>query len=257
MIFSKNRNKVIPRSTYRLQFNKNFTLKDATKLVPYLDELGISHIYASPLLKAVPGSLHGYDVCDYFKVNPEIGTEEDLQVLSSELKKRKMGIILDIVPNHMGINTPYNKWWWDVLKHGNESRYADFFDIDWDYPLNIKGRVVFPILSDSIKNLFEQQKIYFCNSEFGLAVAYSDKLFPVSFPRDYVSKEFDINLVNKNFDIFYNILEAQNYHLTSTKNRDEMLNYRCFFDIDNLIRIRTENAEVFNYVHKKVLQWHQ
>jgi len=106
----------IPRATCRLQFNEHFRLTDALALVPYLHELGISHVYASPLFKATPHSAHGYDVCDFNQLNPEIGTEADLEKLVHALHEKKMGLILDIVPNHMGIASPENLWWWDVLK---------------------------------------------------------------------------------------------------------------------------------------------
>ena len=107
----------VPRATYRLQFNRDFTLRRAIELVPYLHDLGISHVYASPLLKACPGSTHGYDVCDCSQLNPEIGTEKDFENFVATLRRHDMGLVLDIVPNHMGIG-PENPWWWDVLKHG-------------------------------------------------------------------------------------------------------------------------------------------
>src|ERR1041385_3564836 len=119
-------------ATYRLQFNEHFRLADALALVPYLHALGISHIYASPLFKARAHSVHGYDVCDYNRLNPEIGTEEDLEKLVNALHERQMGLILDIVPNHMGIGTAENVWWWDILKNGRASKYANHFDINWE-----------------------------------------------------------------------------------------------------------------------------
>ncbi len=110
-----------PRATYRLQFNEHFRLPDALALVPYLQELGISHVYASPLFQARPHSTHGYDVCDYNRLNPEIGTETDLEKLAGELHRHDMGLVLDIVPNHMGIGGPENRWWWDVLARGQKA----------------------------------------------------------------------------------------------------------------------------------------
>ncbi len=100
-------------------------------LVPYLHDLGVSHIYASPLLKASPGSTHGYDICDFQELNPELGTPDDLEKLAGELRQRQMGIILDVVPNHMGIAAPENRWWRDLLAHGSASSYARCFDINW------------------------------------------------------------------------------------------------------------------------------
>src|SRR3982751_1614471 len=118
----------IPVATYRLQFNKGFTLRDATALVPYLDALGVTDVYASPFLAARPGSVHGYDVIDHERLNPEIGTDEDLAALADALRARHMGLVMDVVPNHMCIATSQNRWWNDVLENGRSSPYAPFFD---------------------------------------------------------------------------------------------------------------------------------
>ena len=119
-----------PRATLRLQFHKGFTFADAEALVPYFAALGISHLYASPITTARPGSLHGYDVTDPTQVNPELGGEPALKRLVDALRREKLGLIVDIVPNHMAA-TLDNAWWTDVLRHGQASRYARFFDIDW------------------------------------------------------------------------------------------------------------------------------
>lgn len=123
----------IPLATYRLQFNAQFRFEQARALVDYLDQLGVTDIYASPLLQARRGSLHGYDVTDPSHINSEIGTEQDLEALAAKLQEHRMGLLLDIVPNHMaaGIENP---WWRDVLEDGPGSAYASFFDIDW-HPL--------------------------------------------------------------------------------------------------------------------------
>src|ERR1700744_1766648 len=140
----------VPRATYRFQFNEYFRLSDAYKLVPYLHELGISHIYASPLFKATPHSSHGYDVCDFSRLNPEIGTEEDLAGLVTALQERKMGFVLDIVPNHMGIGHPENIWWQDVLKNGPFSKFAGYFDINWKVGDSaLRGKILIPILGEA------------------------------------------------------------------------------------------------------------
>ena len=120
----------IPRATYRLQFTEDFTFSDAAYLVPYLAELGISDLYASPYLKARPGSMHGYDVVDPTSLNPELGGEKEHGRLVETLDEHGMGQLLDIVPNHMGVASD-NAWWSDVLEHGPASEYAPFFDIDW------------------------------------------------------------------------------------------------------------------------------
>ena len=116
----------IPTATYRLQFHKGFTFNDARALVPYLHSLGISHVYASPIFKAAPGSLHGYDICDHNQLNPELGTREDFDRFAQALRKHRMGMIVDFVPNHMGIAEPHNTWWLDVLEHGPSSPYAHY-----------------------------------------------------------------------------------------------------------------------------------
>ena len=140
---------VIPSATYRLQFNRGFTVVQGTELVPYLAELGISHCYASPCLKARPGSSHGYDVVDHDAFNPEIGTEQQFQDFAEALSRHGMGQILDMVPNHMGIMGTDNAWWLDVLENGQASRFAGYFDIDWS-PLNpeLAGKVLLPLLGD-------------------------------------------------------------------------------------------------------------
>src|ERR1700689_1282957 len=114
----------IPICTYRLQFNKNFNFRDATALVDYLDALGVTDLYASPFLAARPGSTHGYDVVDHARLNPELGTESDLAALSAAPRPRGMGLVLDVVPNHMCIASPLNHWWNDVLENGRSSPYA-------------------------------------------------------------------------------------------------------------------------------------
>jgi (1->4)-alpha-D-glucan 1-alpha-D-glucosylmutase len=140
----------IPRATYRLQLNENFTFDDATAVAPYLKALGISHVYASPFLKARAHSQHGYDIVDHNVLNPELGGEPAFERLSAALKLNGLGLILDFVPNHMGVHFADNPWWLDVLEWGEASPYADFFDIDWDLlPYRTKGGVLLPILGTS------------------------------------------------------------------------------------------------------------
>ncbi|MGZ6777458.1 MAG: alpha-amylase family glycosyl hydrolase, partial [Mycobacterium sp.] len=136
-------------STYRLQMRgaasgDAFTFADAEDLLPYLDDLGISHVYLSPILTAMPGSTHGYDVTDPTTVSAELGGADGLARLSEAARSRGIGLIVDIVPNHVGVDQPErNAWWWDVLKHGRDSDYASFFDIDWTLD---NGRIVLPVL---------------------------------------------------------------------------------------------------------------
>src|SRR6478609_3667252 len=133
-------------ATYRLQMRGDaFTFADAEKLLDYLDELGVSHVYLSPILTAAEGSTHGYDVTDPTQVSPSLGGAEGLAQLSAAARARGLGLIVDIVPNHVGVDDPtQNRWWWDVLARGQESPYATYFDIDWT--LDPDGRIVLPVL---------------------------------------------------------------------------------------------------------------
>lgn len=150
----------IPRATYRLQLNENFTFDDAAAVAPYLKALGISHVYASPFLKARAHSQHGYDIVDHNMLNPELGGEAAFERLSAALKQYDLGLILDFVPNHMGVHFADNPWWLDVLEWGEASPYADFFDIDWDLlPYRAKGGVLLPILGTSYGEALDKGEI--------------------------------------------------------------------------------------------------
>ncbi len=146
-----------PRATYRLQLNKNFTFSDAEAIAPYLGRLGVSHAYLSPILKARPGSMHGYDTVDHTTLNPELGTLADFRRLASALRAEGIGIVLDIVPNHMGVGGSDNALWLDVLEWGQQSRYADWFDIDWSpREPSLHGRLLVPFLGTSFGEALEQ-----------------------------------------------------------------------------------------------------
>ncbi len=147
---------VVPIATYRLQFHAGFTFRRAAELVPYLARLGICHVYASPFFRAAPGSLHGYDVCDHNELNPEVGTRADFEAFSAELKANGLGLIVDFVPNHMGIEHALNPWWRDVLENGPSSPHASFFDIDW-HPLKreLENKVLLPVLGDQYGRVLE------------------------------------------------------------------------------------------------------
>ncbi|MGE0861549.1 MAG: alpha-amylase family glycosyl hydrolase, partial [Gammaproteobacteria bacterium] len=139
----------IPRATYRLQFHAGFTFQDARALAPYLARLGVSHVYSSPLLRARAGSSHGYDIVDHAALNPELGSAADLDALLAALRAAGLGLILDVVPNHMAVLAADNPWWQDVLQHGRDARHAGYFDIDWQ-PANpdLHGRVMLPLLGE-------------------------------------------------------------------------------------------------------------
>ncbi|HEV2330022.1 MAG TPA: alpha-amylase family glycosyl hydrolase, partial [Verrucomicrobiae bacterium] len=179
--------KTFPRATYRLQFNEHFRLCDALALVPYFQELGVSHIYASPLFKAAAHSVHGYDVCDFGRLNPEVGTEDDLARLAAALRERNMGIVLDIVPNHMGIATRENAWWQDVLKHGRASRFAGHFDIQWDtQEPALRDKILVPVLGDEYESVLERGELKTEMEQDSLVLCYFEHRFPIaldSFPK--------------------------------------------------------------------------
>ncbi|HET7556663.1 MAG TPA: malto-oligosyltrehalose synthase, partial [Rhodanobacteraceae bacterium] len=151
---------MIPRATYRLQFNRDLTFADAATLVPYLADLGVSHLYASPWLKARAGSEHGYDIIDHAAFNPELGGESGFELLHSALKARGLGQILDFVPNHMGIAEADNAWWLDVLEWGRASPYADWFDIDWSpADEDLRNKLLLPFLGDHYGAVLERGEL--------------------------------------------------------------------------------------------------
>ncbi|MBV8514101.1 MAG: malto-oligosyltrehalose synthase, partial [Acidobacteria bacterium] len=167
-------------ATYRLQFNKDFTFQDATKIVDYLADLGISHVYASPILTARRGSGHGYDVTDPTRLNPELGTEADFLAFRERLRERHMGLILDIVPNHMSASSE-NAWWMDVLENGPESAYASYFDIDWRPPSRtLEGKVLLPVLGRPFAAALEHQELKLVVFEGKFYVQYFESLFPLA-----------------------------------------------------------------------------
>jgi len=177
----------IPAATYRLQLNRDFTFAQATAIVPYLSELGISHCYVSPCLKARAGSTHGYDIVDHNSLNPEIGTPGDFDRFVAALHEQGMGLILDIVPNHMGVMGSDNAWWLDVLENGESSIYASFFDIDW-HPIKaeLHGKVLIAVLHDHYGVVLEsgELKLVFHAERGEFDVTYRDHRFPVD-PREY------------------------------------------------------------------------
>jgi len=172
----------VPRATYRLQLNAGFTFADARAIVPYLAELGISDIYASPILRARKGSAHGYDVVDAHALNPELGTEEDFEALHVELQKHQIGLLLDVVPNHMAASHE-NAWWMSVLENGEQSRFLHYFDIDWT-PVTTRGqtvrKVLLPILGKPYGEALESQEIQLHFDADGFYFTYYDKRLPLA-----------------------------------------------------------------------------
>src|SRR6266849_10764800 len=172
----------VPRATYRLQLNAAFTFNDAKRIAPYLAELGISDLYLSPILKARKGSTHGYDVVDAVTLNPELGTEEDFASLHEELQRRDLGVLLDIVPNHMAASAE-NAWWMSVLENGPHSRFLHYFDIDFS-PVAAQGRtvtkVLLPILGRPYGEAVEAQEIRLGFGSDGFYFSYYAHRLPLA-----------------------------------------------------------------------------
>lgn len=175
----------IPVSAYRLQFSRLFQFSDAKKIIPYLSDIGISDMYASPYFKAREGSLHGYDIVDHNTLNLEVGTEEEYHGMIQELWKYGMGQILDIVPNHMCITSKENAWWMDVLENGPGSLYADFFDIDWEpVKIELKNKVLIPVLGNQYGLVLERQELQLVFESGDFFLYYHQYKFPIR-PKTY------------------------------------------------------------------------
>ncbi|GAB3018063.1 malto-oligosyltrehalose synthase [Spirosoma pulveris] len=166
-----------PVSTYRIQFHKDFTFRDFEQIIPYLDQLGVRTLYASPIFEAVPGSLHGYDSVNPQRINPEIGTEAELQAISQQLSQRGMSWIQDIVPNHMAFD-PHNLWLMDVLEKGQLSPYATFFDIDWQSPVH-QGRLMVPFLGSPLDEVIDRNELTVDYREGKFVITYFDTSYPL------------------------------------------------------------------------------
>lgn len=173
----------IPRATVRLQFHRDFTLDDALETVDYYADLGISHFYASPLLMARGGSMHGYDIVDPTRINPELGGEDALRRLVRKLRTRDMGLIMDVVPNHMGVGGAENPWWLHVLEWGPQSRYASWFDIDWNSPdLALQGKILLPFLGQPYADALQAGELQpaFDYESGSIYIRYHDHRFPLN-----------------------------------------------------------------------------
>lgn len=320
----------IPTATYRLQFNKHFTFRQAREIVPYLRDLGISHVYSSPYFRASPDSLHGYDIGDHNELNPAIGSREEYDELVAALHAHGLGQIVDFVPNHMGIASPVNTWWTDVLENGPSSIYAPHFDIDW-HPLkrDLDNCVLLPILGDQYGRVLERGEFKLEFEAGAFFLRYFETRLPVA-PRTYtmilkpalarlaalgVSEDFQAEFESvitalehlpprtvtepkriaervrekeiikrrllrrcdecqelvsaieatlreiegqpgdrRSFDTFDELISAQAYRLSYWRVAAEEINYRRFFDINDLAAIRVELPEVFEATHRFVFE---
>jgi (1->4)-alpha-D-glucan 1-alpha-D-glucosylmutase len=295
------------RATLRLQFHKGFTLEQAVPLVPYFARLGISHIYASPLLAARAGSMHGYDVVDPTQVNPELGGEPALRRLVSTLREHDMGLILDIVSNHMAVGGSDNPWWLDLLEWGRLSPYGEFFDIQWHSPDPLmEGQLLLPFLGSdygvalqegTLKLLFKANTGSFyvehydhhfpiCPSDYGeilkhqetlksladrfSTLSYQTDAHSLAMPlkeelRELASDPQTLEAIHSNlqhfdstteagFQALHQLLERQSYRLASWRTAADDINWRRFFDINELGGLRVERPAVFEATHGKIFQ---
>ena len=218
----------IPSSTYRLQINRRFTLDDAARLIGYLSELGVGAVYLSPILQSTMGSDHGYDTTDVARVDHDRGAESGLEQLLTSARLASLGVIIDIVPNHLGIERPIeNPAWWDVLRLGPDSPYASWFDIDWS-----RGRIVVPVLGDDPKLTVLDDELRYFEHRFPLA------------PGTW-SEGDDVAAVH----------DRQHYQLVHHSRGNSELNYRRFFAITTLAGVRVEDPEVFAATHALIQTW--
>jgi (1->4)-alpha-D-glucan 1-alpha-D-glucosylmutase len=313
----------VPRATYRLQFHQGFGFEDARRVVPYLAALGISHVYASPLTMARPGSTHGYDVIDFNRLNPELGDDAAFDALIAELHRHEMGLLLDFVPNHMGVGSD-NPWWLDVLEWGPLSPYATFFDIDWEASARgIRGKVTLPVLGDQYGKVLEagELRLQFDGAAGTFHVAYYDERFPIAARRypqllhataslldregatlfeladkfavlgadDATLEQWAVRRqeafalkgalaeaasepgardaldaavaalngtpgLPETFEPLHALLEDQAYRLAYWRVASSEINYRRFFDINQLAGLRMERGEVFEATHRLLLR---
>nr|WP_276582111.1 malto-oligosyltrehalose synthase [Cellulomonas sp. RIT-PI-Y] len=229
----------VPVSTYRLQLGPDLSLDDAADLVPYLDSLGVSHLYLSPVLRAAPGSTHGYDVVDHDEVAPELGGENALRRLAEVAHAAGLGLVLDIVPNHMAVPTPawHNRALWSVLSEGPESPFAAWFDVDWSAG---DGALLMPVLGDRIGAVLARGELTLDQHADAPVLRYYDHVFPVRPGTESLP--------------LAELVERQHYRLAYWRVADEELNYRRFFDVGTLAAIRVEDPEVFDATHALVLR---
>ena len=220
---------MIPASTYRLQLRPDFDFADARAVVGYLRDLGIGAVYVSPVLEATPGSTHGYDVTDPTRVREELGGAEGFRALTAAAREAGLGVVVDIVPNHMSVEVPAaNPWWTSVLREGEASAYAHHFDIDWS-----RGRVLVPVLGDDA----ERAKLTVEGDE----LVYFDHRFPIAPGTGDGTPE--------------EVHDRQHYELVDWRRGNTELNYRRFFDITTLAAVTVEQPEVFDDTHREILAW--
>ncbi|MDQ1603894.1 MAG: (1-_4)-alpha-D-glucan 1-alpha-D-glucosylmutase, partial [Actinomycetota bacterium] len=224
----------VPTATYRLQLGPSFGFEDAAGVLDYLERLGVSHVYLSPVLQAVPGSTHGYDVVDHSRLSEDLGGSVSFHRLTDEAARRGLGVVVDVVPNHMAVPTPVwqNAALWSVLREGPASPYAHWFDVDWAAQ---ERAILMPVLGRRVGDCVRDGEIVVDRSGTEPVVRYFDHVFPVRPGTE------SLDLVP--------LLDQQFYRLAHWRVGDEELNYRRFFDIDTLVALRVEDERVLAETH--------
>ena len=247
---------MIPRATYRLQFHKGFTFAEGAALAPYLAELGVSHLYSSPIATARAGSVHGYDVVDPTAINPELGGEGGFRAMAAALRRHGLGIILDIVPNHLAVGGSENRWWQDVLAQGRASTHAGLFDIDWDTPdEGLAGKLLAPFLGATYAETLAQGDLRLkAGVGEGLALAaYGVHRFPIR-AEDHAEvfaagiEAYDPTREDGRVRL-HELLERQHFRLAWWRSAGDQINWRRFFEITELAGVRIETDAAFELIH--------
>ncbi len=229
-----------PSSTYRLQITERFDLFEAARRLPYLHALGVDWVYLSPLLAAETGSDHGYDVVAHDRIDPARGGAEGLAALSAEARRLGLGVLVDIVPNHVGVAAPRpGSWWWDLLAHGRDSAYAPAFDVDWDAG---GGKVRIPVVGDDDRSPEGGPIANLARASTG-ELRYHDNRFPIA--PGTADDGADAATVH----------DRQHYELVNWRVADDGLNYRRFFAVNTLAAIRVEDPDVFAQSHVEIRRW--
>lgn len=321
----------IPNATYRLQLCGHLTFADVRMLIDYLADLGIGAAYLSPFFRARAGSTHGYDVVNHAEFDPALGDEAEFRLLAEKLRAHSLGLLVDIVPNHMGIDDPHNTWWQDVLENGPASPYARYFDIDWNPPKEaLRGKVLLPVLGDQFGKVLEEQQLQLIYEDGRFVIGYYDRRLPTDpgtwlpvlrHALQFVAERMEpeqlermelesiitalehlpprtqtepeamqerrrekevaggrlARLMDSNreirqaidrtigdyngrrgdlasFDLLDAFLADQPYRLCYWRVATDEINYRRFFDVDELAAIRVEDPEVFEAVHATILR---
>jgi len=244
---------VTPRATYRLQLHAGFGFAAAAAVVPYLADLGVSHVYCSPVLQAAPGSPHGYDVVDPTRLSDDLGGERGFTALCRAAAHHDLALVLDIVPNHMALAGPANRWWWDVLESGPASRYAAYFDIDWTHePDRDHPTVLMAILGNQYGRELEAGALVVARHGDGFVVRYHEHMLPLSV-ESVAARGAAMEAINGDDDAVDALLAEQHYRLAWWRVASDELDYRRFFDITSLAGVRVEDPVVFEDTHRTVL----